>query len=99
MEVEIKSSRLARLETDPEFTDGRQQAVVRAFRKVMNLIRQAESSRDLYAFKSLRIEKRGGKKSRLRSLRLNDQYRLFVEFKAKYGKEVVDIIEIGAPHK
>ncbi|MCK4460244.1 MAG: type II toxin-antitoxin system RelE/ParE family toxin [candidate division Zixibacteria bacterium] len=99
MEVEIKSSRLARIETDPQFTDGRQQAVVRAFRKVMNLIRQAESSRDLYAFKSLKIKKLMGKRKHQRSLWLNDQYRLVVEFTVKRGEEVIAIIEIEDYHK
>lgn len=98
MEVQVKSSRLSRLETDLGFTDGRQPAIVRAFRKVMNLIRAAETSRDLYAFRSLRVEKLKGNRKTQHSLRLNDQYRLIVEFNEKHGKEVITIVDIEDYH-
>lgn len=98
MDIEIKSKRLARLETDKDFNDGRPPTIVRAFRKVINLIRQAENSRDLYAFKSLQIEKLKGKEEGFRSMRLNDQYRLVVEFGTKKGVEVVTVIRIEDYH-
>jgi proteic killer suppression protein len=99
IKVEIKSGNLARLEIDPTFTDGNQPTIVRAFRKTMNLIRNAESSYDLYAFKSLRIEKLKGDRQHQHSMRLNDQYRLVVEFGKENNQEQIAIIEIEDYHK
>ena len=79
MEVMFDDDDLDRLETDPVFTAGQPQPIVRAYRKRMQMIRSAPDERDFYKLKSLRFEKLGGKRKHQHSMRLNDQYRLIVE--------------------
>ena len=55
--VEFADKVLDQLETDAQFTGGYSQALVRSFRKVMQLIRAAHDERDLSAVKSLRFER------------------------------------------
>jgi proteic killer suppression protein len=89
---------LDRLETDPDFTGGRAPAVVRGFRKVMQFIRAAADERDFYAMKSLRFEKLQGARDHQRSMRLNDQWRLIVEFEGKGENKVVVVKGIEDYH-
>jgi proteic killer suppression protein len=79
MRVRHADRNLEKLETDPRFTAGFGQPVIKGFRKVMAWIRDADSESDLYAMKSLHYEKLKGKRSHQRSLRVNDQFRLIVE--------------------
>lgn len=79
MEVEFADAELARLETDPRFTAGFGQAIVRGFRKAMQAIRAAHDERDLYASRGLGFEKLKGQRAHECSLRLNKQWRLILE--------------------
>jgi toxin HigB-1 len=99
MQIGFRDRDLERLEFDTNFNYGKSMALIRAFRKVMNFIRQAESSRDLYAFKSLKIEKLQGKRKNQRSMRLNDQFRLIVEFGEEKGVEKIWILAIEDYHQ
>jgi len=63
--------------------------IVKAFRKVVQVIRNAMDERDLYAMKSLHYEKLKGQRSHERSLRLNIQFRLIVELDQGDVKTVV----------
>jgi len=96
--VKFRDLQLERLERDATFTGGYSPAIVRAFRKTMNSIRQAVISPDLYNTKSLHLEKLRGTKPPLHSMRLNDQFRLIVEFTKEKTREIVIIIEIGDYH-
>lgn len=89
MEVEFADTELDRLETDPRFTGGYAAAVVSAFRRRMQLIRSAPDERDFYALKALHFEKLKGKRSHQHSMRLNDQWRLILEFKGKSPDKLV----------
>lgn len=80
MDVEFADDDLDRLETDRGFSAGFEPGVVKAFRKVMLLIRAAPDERDFYALKSLHFEKLKGERAHQRSFRLNKQWRLVVEF-------------------
>jgi len=80
---------LERLETDPGYTAGLGHDIVKAFRKVVQVIRNAMDERDLYAMKSLHYEKLKGQRSHERSLRLNIQFRLIVELDQGDVKTVV----------
>lgn len=82
MEVRFLDADLDRLETDPAFDGGFPPAVVRAYRKVMQLIRAARDERDFYAMKSLHFEKLKGDRAGDHSMRLNDQWRLIVRLEA-----------------
>ena len=98
MEVEFAQSDLARLETDRAYTAGFGRDVVRGFRKVMQALRAAPDERDLYALRGLRMEKLLGKRQHQHSLRLNDQWRLIVEFVGGGAAKKAKVIEIVDYH-
>jgi proteic killer suppression protein len=80
---------LERLETDEEYTAGFDAKLVRAYRKLMQLIRAAEDERAFYALKSLHYEKLKGDRQGQRSMRLNKPYRLVLTLEENDGKTVV----------
>jgi toxin HigB-1 len=84
-EVQFKDQSLDKLEREAKFDAGYSQAIVKAFRKRMQQIRAATDERDFYTLSSLRFEKLKGDRKHQRSMRLNDQWRLILEFE---GKEV-----------
>jgi toxin HigB-1 len=96
--IEFADKNLAQLEVDPRFTGGYSQPLVRAFRKVMQVIRAAHDERDLYAMKSLRFEKLEGNRSSQRSLRLNDQWRLIIEISGEAPAKTLLIVSIEDYH-
>ncbi|MDD5177515.1 MAG: type II toxin-antitoxin system RelE/ParE family toxin [Sterolibacterium sp.] len=98
MEAEFADDSLDQLETDPRFTGGFAAAVISAFRKRMQMIRSASDERDFYALKALHFEKLKGKRSHQFSMRLNDQWRLILEFKGKSPSKKVVIVTIEDYH-
>ncbi len=98
MEVEFADDDLDRLETDPRFTGGFAAAVVSSFRKRMQTIRSALDERDFYALKALHFEKLKGRRSHQYSMRLNDQWRLILEFKGKSPNKKVVAVAIEDYH-
>ena len=98
MKVRFGEGRYEQLETDPRFTDGRPQAVVKAYRSRLNFIRQALDERDLRGMKSFHFEKLQGARSHQHSLRLNDQWRLIIEFEGEAPNKTVVIVSIEDYH-
>jgi toxin HigB-1 len=99
MEVEHADDDLERLELDPEFTAGRDQAIVKAFRKRMQMIRAAPDERTFYELKSVRFEKLQGDREGERSMRLNDQWRLILRLKDEEdGSKTVVVLGIEDYH-
>ncbi len=98
MEVRFKDESLDRLETDPGETGGYPQAVVTAFRKRVQFIRSAMDERDFYQMRSLHFEKLKGKRAHQHSMRLNDQFRLILEFEGAAPDKVVVIVSIEDYH-
>ena len=98
MEVLFKDERLDRLETDTRYDAGFAQAVVTAYRKRMQFIRNALDERDFYQMKSLHFEKLKGNRSHQHSMRLNEQWRLVVEFKGIAPNKVIAVISIEDYH-
>ncbi len=98
MRVTHGDSNLERLERDASFTGGWSPAVVKAFRKRMNFIRQALDERDLYAWKSLEFEKLKGPRSHQHSVRINDQWRLILEFNGEAPNKAAVIVSIEDYH-
>ncbi|MCH8878300.1 MAG: type II toxin-antitoxin system RelE/ParE family toxin [Planctomycetes bacterium] len=94
MDIEFLDDALDRLEVDPQFTGGYPPEVVRAYRKRLQLIHNAEDERDLYAFRSWRFKKLMGDRSHQRSIRLNDRWRLVVEIKQAKPKNIIVIVSI-----
>jgi proteic killer suppression protein len=98
MDVRFQDATLARLETDPDFLGGWSPAIVKAFRKRMNFIRQAANERDLHAWRSLNVEKLKGDRSHENSMRLNDQWRLIFGLESGSEQKTLVIIAIEDYH-
>src|SRR5689334_23123002 len=98
MEAEFDDPSLDRLETDPRFSGGYSEGVVKGYRKVMGAIRATQDERDLYALKGLRFEKLKGQRQHQHSLRINDQYRLIVEIRGTVPSKKIGVIEIVDYH-
>jgi len=98
MEVEFADPDLDRLETDPKFNARFSREIVRAFRKLMQVIRNAPDERVFYGMKSLHFEKLKGDREHQRSMRLNDQWRLIIELRPSSPKNVVVLIAIEDYH-
>lgn len=98
MEIEFDDDELDRLETDARYIGKHSAAIVSLYRKRLQTIRSAPDERDLYALKSLHFEKLKGKRSHQYSIRLNDQWRLILEFKGKSPNKKVIIMAIADYH-
>ena len=98
MEVQFRDEKLDRLETDPKYDGGFSQAIVTAYRKRMQMIRAAPDERVFYQLKSLHFEKLQGNRSHQYSMRLNDQWRLIIEFAGEAPQKTVVIASIEDYH-
>lgn len=79
MDVRHDDDDLRRMEADPEYSGRRDRAFVRAFRRLLNLLRHVANEAELYKWPSVRFEKLKGARAHQRSLRINKQWRLIVE--------------------
>lgn len=98
MDVRYEDSELERLATDPSFRGKWSQAVVKAFRKRIQAIGAATDERVFYQMKSLHFEKLAGARRHQHSMRLNDQYRLIVEYEGKSPNKTIVVISIEDYH-
>lgn len=98
MDVEFADPELERLYTDVAYTGRYAAAVVTAYRKRIQLIRNAPDERDFYALRSLHFEKLRGDRQGQHSMRLNDQWRLVLRLAANADGKTVVIIEIVDYH-
>lgn len=85
MDVRHDDDDLATMESDADFNGPFSAQIGRAFRKVMNLIRQIPHEAALAQFRGLRSEKLQGARDHQWSLRLNDQWRLIYEIEKRDG--------------
>lgn len=98
MEVEFADPAYDRLETDARFSGGFAGPIVSAFRRRLQLIRQAPDERDFYAMRSLNFEKLKGDRAGQYSMRLNAQWRLILELRGKGAEKVVRVLGIEDYH-
>jgi proteic killer suppression protein len=98
MDIEFKDPDHDRLEIDPRFDAGFEMAVVKSYRKKIFFIRNAVDERDFYAMKSLHFEKLKGDRSGQFSMRLNDKWRLILEFKHGQSGKIVVVVSIEDYH-
>ena len=94
MDVKFEDALLRRLEADATYTGEFDAAIVKAFRKRMQLIRAAADERAFYAMKSLHYEKLKGDREGQHSMRLNDQWRLILRVDQDESGKLVVIISI-----
>jgi proteic killer suppression protein len=97
MDVRHLDKKLERLEIDRNYVAGFGSDVIRAYRKVMAVIRAAVDERAFYAMKSLHYEKLKGNRSHERSMRFNKQFRLILQITVADQKTAV-IISIEDYH-
>lgn len=98
MDVTFKDQSLDRLETDPSYSAGFGDLVVKAYRRAIQHIRAATDERTLYARRSFRFEKLSGNRQGQHSMRLNDQWRLIVQIRGEAPKKTIHILEITDYH-
>ena len=98
MKVRHKDPTLDRIERDANFTGGWQSGFVSSYRRRMGAIRSAVSPHDLSQLKGNRFEKLKGARSHQHSVRINDQYRLILEFEDTDQGKVVVIVGIEDYH-
>jgi proteic killer suppression protein len=98
MKVRFHNKDVQQLETDSGFFGGFSGDLVKVFRSRVHFIRQAQDERDLYAMKSFRFEKLKGGRSHQHSIRLNDQWRVVLEFEGDAPNKVAVIIDIEDYH-
>ncbi len=98
MDVRFADDNLDRLETDLAFNAGFDTAIVRKFRKAMQLIRAAPDERTFHRLKSLHYEKLKGKRAHQRSMRLNSQWRLILEIEKQQAGKLVVVVSIEDYH-
>jgi len=97
VDVRHVDRKLERLEVDETYNVGFSVDIVRAYRKVMGVIRAAVDERAFYAMKSLHYEKLKGKRSHQRSMRLNNQFRLILQITTQ-GRKTAAIVSIEDYH-
>lgn len=98
MEVRFGNDSLRRLETEPDYNGGYSEAIGKAYRRRIAFIRAAPDERDFYAMNSLNFERLKGNREHQYSMRLNDQWRLILEFTGKAANKVVTVMGIEDYH-
>ena len=98
MEVQYADDELYRLATEKVFTKGLSQALVTKYRQRIQQIYAANDERVLRALKSLHFEKLKGDRSHQHSIKLNDQWRLILEFDDSTIPKTVLVIGIEDYH-
>lgn len=98
MDVAFEEPPLQKLEKDKSFDGGYSPGVGRAFRKRMQLIRDAPDERDFFAMRSLNFERVKGNRSDRYSMRLNDQWRLILSLRGTAPDKTVVVISIEDYH-
>jgi proteic killer suppression protein len=98
VEIRFRDDKLDRLETDPKFDGGFPGPIVTKFRQRLQEIRAASDERLFYQLRSLRFEKLKGNREHQYSMRLNDQWRLIVEFEGSSTNKVAVVVGIEDYH-
>jgi proteic killer suppression protein len=98
LEVRFRDESFAKLEQKAEYSAGHPEGIVKAFRKRMQQIRAASDERDFFALRSLNFEKLKGGRSHQYSMRLNDQWRLILEFQGTGKSKKVIVVAIEDYH-
>src|SRR5262245_61589203 len=94
VEVTFADADFDELEADEAARTNFDKAIVRAYRRLMNFIRQAVDERDLRAWPGGNFERLKGKRSHQHSLRINKQWRLVFEIVKGNPKNTIRVISI-----
>ena len=98
MELEFDDSDLEDMIFNERYTGKVAQSLVKMVRRCINYLIQAPDRRAIYNFTGYQLEKLKGDMKGFHSLRLNDQYRLVIQFVAGSEGEIIRVIRIGDYH-
>lgn len=98
LEVVIRDSSLLDLATNKNARSGFPQAIEKKFRFRIQQIMSFVDEREFYATKSLHFEKLRGDRSHQYSIRLNDQWRMILEFQGQAPNKQIVIVGIEDYH-
>lgn len=99
LRVIFEDDGLRRLADDASYSPRRWGAdIIKAYRKKIQILRAATDERDLYALRSLRLEKLKGDRAGTSSIRLNNQFRLIIKFETDETGRMVIVIEMVDYH-
>jgi proteic killer suppression protein len=98
LEVVFRDKALESLATEKEAHGGFPQAVEKKFRLRIQQIFTAVDERDFYEHKALHFEKLKGDRAHQHSMRINDQWRLIVEFEGSAPNKKIVIVAIEDYH-
>ena len=99
MRIRFATKGLERLATDIKYTHGLGPDIVRAYRKAIGFIEQCSDERDLRAIRGYRLKQLEGNRQDECSLRLNDQWRLILQFVRDSDGKLVLIINVEDYHR
>ena len=98
MEVRFGTDALGRLETDPHYDGGYTEAIVKSYRRKIRYLKQALDERDFQHMNSFHFERLKGNRDHQYSIRLNDQWRLILEFAGKAPNKIIVVVGIEDYH-
>jgi proteic killer suppression protein len=98
MEVQFGDDELKQIACDPNVKTGWDVGLVKKFRQRIQQLYAAQDERVLRALKSLHFEKLKGNRDHQHSIRLNDQWRLILEFDDSTVPKTVVVIGIEDYH-
>jgi proteic killer suppression protein len=98
LEIVILDKTLLDLATNKNARSGFPQAVEKKFRFRIQQIMSFIDEREFYSLKSLRFEKLKGDRSHQHSVRLNDQWRMILEFEGEAPNKRLVVVGIEDYH-
>jgi toxin HigB-1 len=99
MDVRFSDPRLATVETADAAKTRLPVAVIKSVRRKLTVMRAAPDERTLRDWKSLHYEKLQGDMSGLRSIRVNDQYRLVFVLDTSTHPNTITVTSVEDYHK
>lgn len=99
MDIQFLDSRLALIETDQAGQTRLPVGVIKSARRKLVVLRAAIDERSLRNWKSLNYEKLQGDRDGQRSIRLNDQYRMYFTIDERTKPWTIKILNIEDGHK
>jgi len=98
LDIVIRDKVLLDLATNKNAKSGFPQAVEKKFRVRIQQIMSFVDEREFYSLKSLHFEKLKGDRSHQHSIRLNDQWRMILEFEGEAPNKQLIVVGIEDYH-